>query len=104
MANHQEKQKPAESQKPDRIKGSKGFAGKAALVSTLTETATGEASMLSSNFSRLPDQFLGGFTSEWELSDQIGAPMRIVTSRQLGAAIGLDEADRFIAEAQSKKE
>jgi hypothetical protein len=104
MANHQEKQKPAETQKPDRMKGPKGFAGKAALVSTLAEPAETQATALTSNFSRLPNRVLGAVTSERELSDQVGAPMRIVEEHQLGEMIGQDEADRFIAEAESKKE
>jgi hypothetical protein len=103
MANHQEKQKPAETQKPGRINGSRGFAGKASLVSAITESADTRSSMLSTNFTRLPDPALGRVTSEWELSDQIGAPMRIVEAHQLGEMIGQDEADRFLAQAEGKR-
>jgi hypothetical protein len=103
MANHQEKQKPAETQKPSRINGSKGFAGKAALVSAIAESADARPSMLASNFTRLPDPALRGVTSERELSDQIGASMQIVEAHQLGAMIGQDEADRFLAQAEGKR-
>jgi len=99
MSNHHQKAKPADSQVHKRI-APKGFVRKTTLVSALSEFVPAGQSMLATNFSRVPDQLLGGFTSERELSDQIGAPVRIIAKSELRASIGLDPADRFIAEAE----
>ena len=100
MTNMQQKVKPSDGQKPDGMAPPKKLAGRAALVSALIEAPVAEKPLLTSNFSRVPDQLLGGFTSERELSDQIGAPVRIISNRELRASIGLDPADRFIADAE----
>lgn len=103
MASHRQKIRTADSRSTGPDAGIRKFAGKAALVSAMSEAAEPYRRPIETNFSLVPDQMLGSVTSEQELSDMVGAPMRIVPERSLRVMIGQDEADRFIAGIRTNK-
>ncbi|MFH0885382.1 MAG: hypothetical protein V1861_06760 [Candidatus Micrarchaeota archaeon] len=104
MAKMKDVQLPADALKPDRMAGKKGFAGKQALISTMLETKPDDKpSLLVTSFDTHFFSNKSGRVTERELSDMVGAPMSIITERELNSTVGLDEADRFIAEMEGKK-